>query len=317
MNSAGRCQNSISVLLVIFNRPAAVASSIKAISQARPRTLYIAADGPRDAVEGARVLCRHARRLALECVDWDCVVKTDFLESNVGCRRRMASAVTWALNNEDRIIIVEDDCVPSSTFFEFCSCMLARYADEPRIMHVSGHRRIRKPTQPKVDYFFSRYGSVWGWATWRRAWELHDARMTDWPAVRDSDLLTKVCMTRQEAILKRDRLDAVFHDELDTWDYGWLFTIQRHRGLCIVPACNLVRNTGFGLTATHTRNPLAMERFRRSHNLLPPYVGPVEIQPFDRYDRKCVHFSTHSYFALLARLFRHTRIKRPSLETLF
>ena len=75
----------IPILLVFFNRENVVLQTFSRIREAQPAKLYLACDGARDDREGEKQLVDNLREKILAQVDWDCEVKTRFLDSNVGC----------------------------------------------------------------------------------------------------------------------------------------------------------------------------------------------------------------------------------------
>ena len=151
------------VLLVIFNRPDHTIKLIEAISTIRPRRLLVAADGPRHS--GELELCIRARE-ALAGIDWDCEIQTDFAQENLGCGVRVHTAVSWALSLFEDVIVLEDDCIPSSGFFPFCQRMLDLYRVDERVMHISGNNFQQGQPSAAGGYYFSKYTHAWGWATW-------------------------------------------------------------------------------------------------------------------------------------------------------
>src|SRR4051812_8745803 len=170
----------VAVLLVIHRRAAAARRVFEAIAQAQPRRLFIAADGPATADD--RRACDETRA-AVEHITWPCEVSRDYRDENLGLNRRMVSALDWVFGEAEEALVLEDDCLPHPDFFRFCSAMLSRYRDDPRILHVSGEcYRVRR-TDP-LSYFFSKYPLAWGWASWHRAWSRFDPHMTSWPQVR-------------------------------------------------------------------------------------------------------------------------------------
>jgi hypothetical protein len=76
---------STPVLFLVFNRPDLTARTFELIRQAKPRRLFVAADGPRDGVENEKLRCEETRR-AGTAVDWDCDVQTLSRDRNLGCR---------------------------------------------------------------------------------------------------------------------------------------------------------------------------------------------------------------------------------------
>jgi hypothetical protein len=165
----------------------------------------------------------------------------------------MSSGLDWVFENVDRAIILEDDCVPHPSFFRFSQELLERYAEDERVMMVAGTNMLRGLPEVAHSYIFSRNASVWGWATWRRAWRHNDVEMKAWPAFRDAGRLRDVFCDERLAEKWRRPLDAVYEGKVDTWDTQWEFACWVQSGLTIVPRYNLVENIGFGRDATHTK----------------------------------------------------------------
>src|SRR5262245_3642666 len=239
------------VLFLIWNRPALCRTVMDAIRAARPRRLYVAADGPRDE-EYDRALCEETRKIAT-CVDWECNVRTILRDKNLGCGQAVSSAIDWFFKNEEEGIILEDDCVPTSTFFPFCTELLNRFRDDRRIMAISGSNFLGGNKRTTNSYYFSRYTNSWGWGTWRRAWKLYDFKMRLWPKCRDLGLL-RWWPEAEDGFVEHwtSIFEKTAAGEIDTWDYQWLLTCWANHGLTCRPAVNLVSNIGHSATATHT-----------------------------------------------------------------
>ncbi|OBF52878.1 methyltransferase type 11 [Mycobacterium sp. 852002-50816_SCH5313054-b] len=211
------------------------------------------ADGPRANRPGEAEKCA-ATRAVIDGVDWDCEVQRNFAETNMGCGRRVYSGITWAFDLVDKAIIVEDDCMPSASFFEYCAELLDRYENDERIMMISGNNHLLGHAATADSYYFSRYAHLWGWATWRRAWAKHDPDMTHWPEIRDRKLFDQYLPTKTERDRWESAFQSAFDGNIDTWDYQWVYSIWANSGLCVAPARNLVRNIGMDhAEATHTQ----------------------------------------------------------------
>ena len=106
------------VLFVAFNRPAETVRVLNRILEANPVKLYIAADGPRSHVPTDHANCQETRREILRLIGTrPCA--TLFREKNLGCREAVSSAITWFFEHEERGIILEDDCMPQTAFFDY------------------------------------------------------------------------------------------------------------------------------------------------------------------------------------------------------
>jgi len=237
------------VLFLIFNRPDVTRKTFNRIRDAKPARLFIAGDGPRENRAGESDLCYRSRSI-IEFIDWECDVKTLFRSENSGCGLAVSEAITWFFKQNEMGIILEDDCLPSLSFFRFCEILLRRYQDDEQVFSIGGTNIFERWNEKEKDYLFSYQGSIWGWATWRRAWEQYqyeiplDVEKENWDAIRETSLSKKVFEARLHNFKNAS--------ELDTWDYQWIYTRLVNRGLTILPSRNLISNIGFGETATHT-----------------------------------------------------------------
>jgi hypothetical protein len=240
------------VAFVVFNRPHTTRQVFEAISRARPAKLLLIADGPRQDREGDEEACRLVREI-VNRVDWPCEVSRNFSESNLGCGERMISGLNWVFSQVEDAIILEDDCLPDSSFFPYCQELLERYRGDRRIAYISGSNLIEENTRIDDSYYFSRIGGIWGWATWGSEWRCYDRNLSDWKELKKRRMLEEI-FDEPKAVKLWTRIFDAMHEETkrDIWDYHWFYTCLKNSSLIIVPRVNLVANVGFGEGATHT-----------------------------------------------------------------
>ena len=261
------------VAFCIFNRPELTLRVFDAIARQQPKRLLVIADGPRSSHPGDQDRVRMTRSV-LKRVNWPCEVQTNFAEANLGCRQRMASGITWAFEQAEELIILEDDCLPHDSFFSFCQSLLNRYRGEPRVMMISGNN-FQPHVRTNRSYFFSRYTHIWGWASWRRAWNCYDLDMNTWQEDRASRSLANAFENGDEYEHWQYIFDQQLAGQIDTWDFAWMYACLKNKGLTILPEHNLVSNLGFGIDATHTTSetsPLALLETKNLERLLHPAV---------------------------------------------
>lgn len=257
------------VLFLIFNRPGTTKKVFDAIRKSRPSKLYVAADGPRATHPEDQERCERARAIATD-VDWECEVHTLFRDENLGCGRGPSSAITWFFEHEAEGIILEDDCIPSPSFFIYCAELLRRYRHDTRIMHIAGTNLARPDLRDRqYSYSFSNFTYCWGWATWRRAWKYHDFDMSLYGEVSGKKYLD----LHYRSIYERDYFRYVFEkmhngDRRNVWDYQWQFACRINSGLVIVPENNMIVNVGLGGDATNTLHAKGI-----GHNLMQEQIA--------------------------------------------
>jgi len=264
---------STPIVFIIYKRPETTQRVFQAIRAARPQHLLVIADGPK--TPGERAACA-ATRAVIDQVDWDCEVLTDYSDENLGLRARVASGLDWAFSIVEEAIILEDDCLPGPSFFRFCDELLAYYRDDPHVMHISGNNFVEDYYKPDTSYYFSRYPHVWGWATWRRAWQLFDVNMRQWAETSDKDRYLRPFDKRMERNFWRHNWNKVINHQTDTWSQQWVFACLVNNGLSINPNTHLVKNIGFGAAAAHTRRRRWYTNLEAS-TLSFPLIHPTEV----------------------------------------
>lgn len=296
------------VLFLIFNRPDITKQVFEAIRKAQPPRLYVAADGPRAEKAGEAEKVEQVRRIATQ-VGWDCWVKTLVREKNLGCRVAVSSAIDWFFENEEEGIILEDDCLPSQSFFWFCQELLERYRNDERIMAVSGNNFQFGKRRTEFSYYFSRYNHCWGWASWRRAWRYYDKGMENWPFIRDNGYLYDILQDRRSVKYWAQIFETAYRGEVDSWAYRWSFSCWVQNGLTALANVNLVSNIGFSEDATHTTgkgSPYSkMPAFDLSFPLKHPKLM-IRDDIADRYTQKTIFNQPNIFFRnrIFRRLYR-------------
>lgn len=271
------------VLFLIFNRAHLANRVYDAIRKAQPPKLFVMADGPRPGIEEDIAKCNEAREI-IKRVDWECEVKTLFFSENRGCGRAVMEGINWFFENVDKGIILEDDCLPNPSFFQFCEELLDYYENEPRVMHINGNNfNISEFSPSNASYHFGSYPQAWGWGTWKRAWESFDFNIKNWPDIKKNNRLKNMDWNWYERIIQRRKFDDLYDSRrVDIWDYHWHLAVFQLGGLAVVPKVNLISNIGFGEDATHTFNYRESCTELETGQMKFPLIHPIEIAP-DKY----------------------------------
>jgi len=264
------------VLFLVFNRPDTTRQVFEAIRKARPPRLYVAADGPRNNKEGEAKRVAEVRQIATR-VDWPCEVKTLFRDQNIGCGPAVYEAISWFFKNEEMGIILEDDCLPSQSFFWYCEELLDKYQSDQRIGMISGNNHVDSRIE-NTSYVFSKFFWTWGWASWRRAWVNMDFELKWEKTSYKESIIKNMGYTYGSILHWKNNIKMVRTGRVNTWDYHWFLSLSSQNQLCIFPAINLVSNVGFGDEATHTFGK-APEKYIFQKELTFPVHHPVYILP--------------------------------------
>jgi hypothetical protein len=239
------------VLFVIFNRPDTTFKVFEQIKAAKPKRLYIAGDAPRENVLEDKLLCEQARSV-VEHIDWECEVKTLFNKKNKGCKDGVSAAVDWFFDNEEEGIVLEDDCLPSNSFFKFCDTLLEKYRDDTRIRHITGCNLQNGKKWGNASYYFANRTHVWGWASWRRVWKDYDKNLNNYSEKEVKDQIGNIYNDSLMVKCWVEVFNRMKTGETNSWAYALDFVNFFNNGLTIIPNENLISNIGWGSNATHT-----------------------------------------------------------------
>ena len=293
------------VLLIAFNRPNTTKKVFEQIRKAQPLKLFFAVDAARTAKGEVEKLLNEQVKGIAELVDWPCELHTLFRTDNRGCGYGPAEAISWAFENDDRLIVLEDDCVPTQSFFRFCDEMLERYKDDTRVNIVSGrsHHQGSKFFEDK-DYVFTHYAHTWGWATWKRAWEKFDMRMSDYPEFKKTGGANNILFSKEETAYFNMWFESIYNNIeqecTHSWDAQWVYARLKSGALGIVPAKNLIQNIGeFG---THSSGHKAV--FDLHADEMPDTIRhPLYILPNREYENMHFHNHIHVITPLYKRIY--------------
>jgi hypothetical protein len=266
------------ILFLVFNRPEQTARVFESIRAMKPFRLFVAGDGARPEKEGEAELVRQTRKAAT-AVDWPCEVVTLFRDANLGCGRAVSGAISWFFEQVTEGIILEDDCLPHPDFYPFCETLLDRYRDEPKVATIAGTHFLPPELPHGQTHYVSKYFQMWGWATWRRTWDLYDHgldQLTDegWFA-----LLERVHRNPVEAGYWREIYKSLKPGIIDTWDFQMFFNCWHSGGNHVMPGHNLISNIGYGPEATHTNFESPMANLPTSSLTLTEASIPLEPNP--------------------------------------
>ena len=246
-----KCQ--VPVLLLFFNRPAHARAVLQQLRAVRPNQVFVHCDGPRAEVAGETDKVAAVRALLAE-IDWDCRVETLFRDQNMGLRQGVSTALDWFFGQVEMGIVLEDDCLPDVSFFNYCESLLQQYNHDPQVMHIAGSNLASAWTSDYIEsFFFSKFVFVWGWASWRSAWQKMSLTLEGLDDFKAKNRIAEVSENPMLQAYLLDKFETTRQNRNNSWAYAWFFSILQAGGLSIVPVKNLVQNTGIGEAgATHT-----------------------------------------------------------------
>ena len=242
------------ILFLIFNRPDLTEKVFETIRQAKPKKLFVSADGPRLNKEGEDILCKKTRDIVLNNIDWDCEVFSLLRDENLGCKIAVSTAITWFFDNVEEGIVLEDDTLPSKSFFTYCNSLLEYYRNDNRVSFISGCCLPDSANHLETSYYFSKFSIIWGWASWKRVWLNYDVTISDWVELSHTNWLRNVFYGNEYFANGFKDLFDVAYNGYDTWDFQFIYLNLKSNSLNIHPSKNLIKNIGFDDRATHTHS---------------------------------------------------------------
>lgn len=161
----------VPVRINIWIRPEMQRQQFEVIRKAKPKTIFFISDGGRN--EKEKLLIQESRRI-VDNIDWECDIYKIFEEKNNGMYAMGEKAWSYIFQLVDRCILLEDDVIPSVSFFQYCAVLLEKYKDDYRVHMINGMNHLGIYESCDSDYFFSHEGSIWGFAIWKRTYDLYN-----------------------------------------------------------------------------------------------------------------------------------------------
>lgn len=265
------------IMLLFFNRPNTLKKVFSWVRRVQPRQLFLIQDGARENVPSDLAKIQECRKI-VENIDWECEVFRNYADHNMTCDHREFTGISWCFEHVDRLIILEDDCVPADSFYSFCAEMLEKYKYDERIYSISGFNRLGLYEDTPYDYIISRAGAGIGWATWKRCWD-HVWSIKDLNFIADVDfmeyygkIISKHMPEQYAGILERGRavrdLDRKT-GRYSSWEYLSGISAILNNQLVITPKRNMIKYIGIAEDATHCM---------ADHNLLNHKIRKVLLQ---------------------------------------
>jgi hypothetical protein len=237
------CTIDVAVLILFFANPNRLVRVFEQVKKARPRVLFLYQDGPRigkNDLEGI-LKCREI----VNDIDWECEIYRWYQSENIGCDPSEFISQKWAFSYVDKCIILEDDDVPSVSFFHFCKELLDKYESDERISMIAGmnHEEVTKGIP--YDYFFTSNVSIWGWATWKRVVDNWDSK---YDFMKDPYIVQSLQRKIKNICYRKDFFPMLsWHSKsgIEYYESIHMAYMLLNSGLSIVPTKNMILNIGY------------------------------------------------------------------------
>ena len=286
-------ENDVAVLIIFFCRSEQLERVFESVKKARPSRLYLYQDGPREGrnsdIDGI-LRCREI--VADENIDWECEVHRLYQKDNFGCDPSEYIAQKWMFETEEMGIILEDDDVPSQSFFPYCKDLLERYKNDERVNMICGMNNTGISRHINESYLFTKKGSIWGWASWKRVTDTWDGKYS-W--LEDVGALSRIRSQLKPKEYNRFINTARVHCETGREHYESINAAAMflNDSLNIVPKYNMICNIGIAKESTHSTDdirilPKRIQKlmFMHTYEIDLPLKHPKEMKRDFKFERK-------------------------------
>lgn len=238
------------IILFVYNRPQHTLSTIEALKKnylAKESDLYIFSDGYKNKSDKRKV--DEVRSIIKDITGFKRITIIE-REKNIGLANSVISGVTEIINKCGKVIVLEDDLITSPCFLQYLNEALEIYENEEKVVSIHGYIYPIKKELPET--FFIKGADCWGWATWKRGWDLFEPdgskllkQLEENNLCDDFDLggsVKNIKMLKKQIALKND-----------SWAIRWHASAFIKNKLTLYPGKSLVKNIGADGEGTHVK----------------------------------------------------------------
>lgn len=250
-----KVSNKLPILFIVYNRPDKVQKVLMSIRSYKPEKLYIASDGAKKDKPGDSLKINKIRIFIEKNIDWDCKLYKLYQNTNLGCKYGPITGINWFFNSEEQGIILEDDVLPTISFFNFCEHYLELFKNDDKVFSITGINLVES-LSPISSHFFTNYPFTWGWATWRNCWSEYNKVVESFQksGYLERPVSTALDSASISGLLRK--VEDCLTNKIDSWDFTFAYTQILNKGLSVVPSKNLIENIGMDEEGTHTHQKI-------------------------------------------------------------
>lgn len=234
------------VVVIGYKRPYNIKKIVEILLNYQIKNIFIYVNGSID--DDDKIANNQTKEFALEYSKSHKNIFTLIKEKNTGLKYNIPEAIDWVFKNHDRVIVLEDDCIPNKSFFYFCEELLKKYYSNFLIGQISGSNFLNSRNfnyDDSKSYMFTKIVNCWGWATWKNRWEnVHDIEMSKWPEIKKKKYIENFFKNKKDIRYFKKIFNQNYPDKI-LWDRAWFLTNIINNRLTIIPNKNLVKNIGY------------------------------------------------------------------------
>jgi hypothetical protein len=199
--------------------------------------LFIFSDGPKTEKDEPKVKEVREYLKTIKCFKNIEIIERD---KNWGLANNIIDGITKVVNQYGKVIVLEDDLVTSPYFLKFMNDGLNMYEEEEKVISVHGYVY---PIKGLPEIFFLRGADCWGWATWKRGWDLFEKDGKKLLDELEKRKLTKLFDFNGAYPYTKMLKDQV-EGKVDSWAIRWYASAFIHEKLTLYPGISLVKHIG-------------------------------------------------------------------------
>ena len=230
------------IVLFVYNRHEHTRRTVEALQKnflAEESELFIFSDGPKNESDAIKV--REVRNY-LKTISGFKSISIIERDINFGLANSIISGVTDIVNKFGKIIVLEDDMVSSPYFLKFMNDALDLYENEDKVISIHAYAYPVKKSLPET--FFLKNPGCWGWATWKRGWDMFES-----DGQKLLDELIKKRLVKEFDYNYSYRFSETLRQQAegikDSWAILWYASAFLSDKLTLCPGQSLIQNIGF------------------------------------------------------------------------
>lgn len=293
------------VFMTFFVRDQTFSKVFERVRQVKPPVLFLAADGPRKGNKADEEGLERCKRI-VENIDWECKVYRLYSEINRGIHVNTYEGLRFAFTKVDRLIFLEDDILATTSFFYYCDYLLEKYKDDTRIQLINGMNHLGIYDSVDSDYFYSKIGSIWGVALWKRTFEAMENELKyldDSYSVRTMrDNLPKYLRKPYISDAFARREDYKKTNKIKSFELSLNSSKYLNNQVQIVPRYNLITSIGVTSGSAHAPKNIKMlpkgirqQFFMKTYELEFPLKDPLYCMPDIQYEKRVNRIRGNGY----------------------
>ncbi|MDR2407417.1 MAG: glycosyltransferase [Bacteroidales bacterium] len=286
------------IVLFVYNRPDHTEKTILSLQDNHPAKesdLFIFSDGAKGEKDKNKVA--KVRTYIKSVTGFRNVIIIE-RSGNMGLANSIISGVTEIVNKYGNIIVLEDDLLPSPYFLTFMNDALKFYQNEEKVISIHGY--IYPVTKKLPETFFLKGADCWGWATWKRGWDLFNPDGTAlMKELKNKRLIKDFDFNNSYPYYKM--LTNQTKGENDSWAVRWYASAFLNNKLTLYPNRSLIFYNGNDGSGTNSNDS---DEFKVDLSCRPVVLEKIEVTENKEARKAFIHY------------FRYTRLTRKIMSRL-